>query len=111
MYVVPLTNSPNQKFSCTIPVDGKSITLNFFLTYNSQAGYWTMDLYDTKQNPIIVSIPLLCGLNLLEQNSYLNIGSAYICKTDSTLASNKPDSSNLGTIYLLMWSDTIASFA
>lgn len=107
MYIVPLTTSPNQTFTCTIPVDNKSINFKFFLRYNTQAEYWIMELYDTKNNAIIVSVPLICGLNLLGQYSYLRIGSAYIYKVDSTLASDKPDDTNLGTAFLLCWSDTI----
>ncbi|MBZ9633078.1 phage baseplate plug protein [Clostridium sp. FP1] len=107
MYIVPLTPSPNQSFTCTIPIDGKSITFNFFLRYNTLAQYWIMELYDTKKNTIIVSVPLICGLNLLEQYSYLRIGSAYIYKVDTTLKTNKPDDTNLGTYFILVWSDTI----
>lgn len=107
MYIVPLTPSPNQSFTCTIPIDGKSISFKFILRYNTQAQYWIMELYDIKNNTIIVSIPLICGLNLLEQYSYLRIGSAYIYKTDTTLISDKPDDTNLGTTFILVWSDTI----
>ena len=107
MYTVPLTTSPNQSFTCTIPIDGKSITFNFFLRYNTQAKYWIMELYDTKNNTIVVSIPLICGLNLLGQYSYLRIGSACIIKVDTTLTSDKPDEKNLGTDFILVWSDTI----
>lgn len=107
MYIVPLTTSPNQSFTCTIPIDSKSITFNFFLRYNTQAKYWIMELYDNKMNAIIVSVPLICGLNILDQYSYLNIGSAYVCKTDTTLVSDKPDDTNLGTTFLLVWGDTV----
>lgn len=106
MYIVPLTPSPNQKFTCKIPIDNKSITFNFFLRYNTEAGYWIMDIYDNKQNPIVVSVPLICGLNLLEQFSYLKIGSAYIVKVDNTLLTDKPDDTNLGTNFILVWGDT-----
>jgi len=107
MYIVPLTTSPNQTFTCTIPIDGKSIVFSIFLRYNTQALYWVMQLSDNNQNIIIDSIPLLCGLNLLGQYGYLRIGSAYIYKADTTLAGDAPDDSNLGTNFLLCWSDTI----
>ncbi|MBX4266534.1 phage baseplate plug family protein [Clostridium estertheticum] len=108
MYIVPLTPSPNQSFTCTIPIDGKSIIFKFFLRYNTQAEYWVMQLSDSKQNIIIDSIPLLCGTNLLAQYSYLKVGSAYIVKLDTTLVSDKPDDTNLGTNFILVWGDTIS---
>ncbi|MBX4259730.1 hypothetical protein KTC96_24710 (plasmid) [Clostridium estertheticum] len=108
MYIVPLTPSPNQSFTCIIPIDSKSITFNFFLRYNTQAECWIMQLSDSKQTIIIDSIPLLCGTNLLAQYSYMKIGSAYIVKVDTTLASDKPDDINLGTNFILVWGDTIS---
>lgn len=107
MYIVPLTTAPNQTFTCTIPVDGKSINFSLFLRYNTQANYWVMQLSDNKKNILIDTIPLVCGYNLLEQHSYLRIGSAYIYKTDPTLSMTNPDSTNLGTMFLLIWGDTI----
>ncbi len=107
MYIIPLTTDPNQTFSSTIPIDNKKITLYFFLRYNTEAKYWIMDVSDSKRNKILDSMPLICGGNLLEQYSYLNIGSAYIVKVDKTLLSDRPDEYNLGTDFVLVWSDTV----
>lgn len=107
MYIVPLTTAPNQTFTCTIPIDGKSKTFSFYLRYNTQAGYWIMQISDNNKNVLIDSIPLICGLNLLAQYSYLRIGSAYIYKVDPTLSMDNPDSANLGTNFLMIWGDTV----
>jgi hypothetical protein len=107
MYIVPLTTSPNQKFTSTVPVDGKKMKFNFFLRYNTEAKYWVLDIFNSKNDSLIVSINLVCGSNLLEQYSYLNIGSAYIVKVDKTILSDRPNEYNLGTDFVLVWSDTI----
>lgn len=106
MYVIPLTTSPNQKFTSTIPIDGKKIKFNFFLRYNTEANYWVLDVYNAKNQSLIVSLNLVCGLNLLAQYSYLNIGSAYIAKVDKSLADDIPNEYNLGTDFVLVWGDT-----
>lgn len=107
MYIVPLTTSPNQTFTSTIPIDNSKITFKFFLRYNTEATCWMMDLSDSSGTSILSSIPLVCGCNLLEQYSYLNIGSAYIYKVDTTLTSDRPDDTNLGSKFILVWGDTI----
>ena len=107
MYIVPLTINPNQKFTSTIPIDGKKMKFNFFLRYNTEAKYWVVDVYNGQNDSLIVSLNLVCGLNLLEQYSYLNIGSAYIYKVDTTLEDDRPDEYNLGSKFLLVWGDTI----
>lgn len=106
MYIIPLTTDPNQTFSSTIPVDGKNITFYFFLRFNTEAGYWALDIMDKNKNTILSSVPLISGINLLAQYSYLNIGSAYIAKIDKTIASDQPNEYNLGTDFVLVWGDT-----
>lgn len=106
MYVIPLTTSPNQKFTSTIPVDGKKIKFNFVLRYNTEAKYWVLDIYDSKNTSLLASVNLICGLNLLEQYSYLNIGSAYVVKVDKSITTDSPNEYNLGTDFVLVWSDT-----
>ena len=106
MYIVPLTPSPNQTFTSTIPVDEGKIKLYFFLRYNTEQKCWIMDLSDSSKTPLVNSIPLVCGLNILEQYSYLNIGSAYIVKIDPNIVSDRPDEYNLGKDFILVWGDT-----
>ena len=107
MYIVPLTTSPNQTFTSTIPVDGKKIKFNFFLRYNTEAQYWFLDISNSSNISLLASINLVCGLNLLEQYSYLNIGSAYIVKVDSSLVDDSPNEYNLGSTFVLLWGDTV----
>ncbi|WP_297428632.1 hypothetical protein [Clostridium sp.] len=105
-YKIPLTSNPNQTFTSTIPIDGKAIKFNFFLRYNTEADYWVLDVYDANKNSLIVSLNLVCGLNLLEQYSYLKIGSAYLVKSDTSMVGDSPNEYNLGENFVLLWGDT-----
>jgi hypothetical protein len=106
---IPLTSDPNQTFSTTLSVDDANITLTMTLKYNEIAGYWKMSITNSSGTLLLDSIPLITGVypaaNLLEQYSYLSIGSAYILKTTSTTL-DYPDDSTLGTDFVLVWSDT-----
>lgn len=105
MYIVPVTSNPNQRFSSTIPINGKKIKFYFFLRYNTEQECWEMDLSDAAKTPLLASIPLVSGINILEQYMYLNIGEAYILKVNPNLKSSNPSQDNLGKDFILVWSD------
>ena len=107
MYIVPITSNPSQTFTSTIPIDGGSIKFNFFLKFNTESSCWVLDIKDSSNNGIVTGINLVTGANLLEQYSYLKIGSAYLAKIDNSLTDDLPTEYNLGTSFLLIWSDTI----
>ena len=112
MFVIPLTTDPNQKFQCTIPIDGDNRRLSFELRYNDVAEYWSMTIHDPElRRTLIDSLPILVGefpaANLLEQYSYLNLGSATIVRVGPTDENANPDDSTLGTNYQLVWGDTV----
>ena len=107
---IPLTSNPNQKFTSVIPVDGKNLTLSFFIRFSEVAGYWLMDVSDaTTDTALLSSIPLVPGNypagNILGQYAYLRIGSAYIVN-QSNAAEEWPGISTLGTDWKLVWGDT-----
>jgi hypothetical protein len=107
--IIPLDTSPNQKFAATLNVDGKPLTLQFSVYYNEMGGYWLMDVADASGKPLLASCPLVTGswpaANLLQQFAYLKIGSAFIINV-SGVAMDYPDKTNLGTDFVLLWSDT-----
>jgi len=108
--IIPLTADPNQAMQVTVSVDGGSKTLDLFISYNEKATYWTMDITDSVTNEsLLTGIPLVTGqypsANMLGQFAYLGIGSAYVIPTASTSA-DWPDDTNLGTEFVLVWSDT-----
>lgn len=106
MYIIPVSPSPNQTFTSTIPVDGAAIKLYFFLRYNTEQKCWMMSLKDEERKDLVNAIPLVCGLNILEQHSYLNIGSAQVVKLDPNIQRNKPNEFDLGVNFALVWGDT-----
>lgn len=113
MYIIPLTTDPNQTFQSTIPIDGDNRTLSFGLRYNAVAGYWTLSITDPYTRKMLIdSLPILIGefpaANILEQYSYLGIGSATIVKVGPVPENVNPDDKTLGTNYVLVWGDTIA---
>lgn len=109
LYKIPLTNSPNQTFRITVPVNDENKTFVVKLNFNEQANYWNFSLFDSfTEEPIFVNIPLLASMykffNILRQQHYLRLGSIYI--TPIMLTENSaPDSEDLGTGYIMIWGD------
>lgn len=103
---IPLTNDPDQNFTCTIPVDGKNLKLKLRVCFNTAMNYWIMSITNSTTNALILdAIPLLTGVDLLGQYKYLGLGSsAIINKGNSTLDS--PNSKTLGTDFVLIWGDS-----
>ncbi|NOU95587.1 hypothetical protein GC093_20475 [Paenibacillus sp. LMG 31456] len=109
--IIPLASGANQSFSCTLPVDAKNITLAFTFTWNGIGEYWFMSIADVKTKELLLdAVPLVTGLfpaaDLLGQYTYLGIGSAAIVPI-SSLTSGIPEGTNLGSDYVLVWTDTV----
>lgn len=109
--IIPLTSDPYQSFITTIPVDGKNLKLKLGISYNSAGEYWTMSITDPSTgNLILDGIPLLTGgypaSDLLGQFRYLGLGSASIVNVGNG-SIDSPDSTSLGTDFLLAWGDTV----
>lgn len=109
MYKIPLTNSPNQTFRVTVPVNNVNKTFMIKLSFNEQANYWNFSLYDSyAEQPIMVNIPLLCSqykfANILRQQNYLKIGSLYVAPVNLT-TNSAPDDEDIGSNYILVWAD------
>ena len=109
--VVPLTPTANQTFTIQLQVDGQPLTLNLSFKWSEMAGYWVMAIRDANQNLLADSIPVITGsypaANLLAQQQYLKIGSAYILNNGVTDA-DYPGVNNLGSGFSLLWGDTNA---
>lgn len=110
--MIPLTTEPNQQMYVKVPIDNKNISFLLTIKYNSQAGYWNIDIANGNTGEIILSgLPLLASeypaANVLEQYSYLQIGSMYVIKINDSIKKENPDVTNLGTDFILVWGDTI----
>lgn len=109
--VIPLMPGANQSFTCTLPIDSKNITLGFTFTWNGFAEYWFMSITDVKTNTLLLdAVPLVTGLfpaaDLLGQYTYLGIGSAAVVPV-SAVETGIPGKSNLGSDFVLVWTDTV----
>lgn len=106
--VVPLTPSTNQTFDIVLPIDGKNVKLTLAFTYNERGQYWFMGI---SQSGVLLldGIPLVTGAypagNILRQFAYMGIGSAYIVPAANS-GWDSPVFDNLGTDFVLVWSDT-----
>jgi hypothetical protein len=65
--VIPLDDSPNQTWQVSLNINGGITTLFVELNFNEIAGYWAMSIFDINQTLLASGVPLLTGLNLLEQ--------------------------------------------
>lgn len=102
--IVPFQPIPNHHFSCVVPIDGGNTTLGFFLRYNDVATYWTVDISKDGKT-LIASLPIKPAQNILEQFSYMEIGSAYIIPK-SQAAAQWPGAVDLSSDWYIVWSDT-----
>lgn len=103
-YEIPLTQDPDQNFNCSILLLDKNISLYFRVRYNSMAKYWVVTVSDSSGNILLDSIPLITGIDLLEQFKHLGIGSAIIVNVGTTLT-DSPDDTSLGSRFKLLWGE------
>lgn len=90
-YEIPFS-SPPETFSITIA----GIEYQLTATWCDPAQCWTLAIADSSGNPILSSIPIVTGADLLEQYDYLNLGFQLIVQTDSD-PNAVPTFTNLGT--------------
>lgn len=105
---IPLTSAPNQTMSVTLTIDNRNRDFILKFSWNQAGQYWVMRISEGN-NILADSIPLLSGEepvdNLLAQYAYMGIGSAFIINV-SGINSDKPDDTNLGSDFILVWGDT-----
>lgn len=65
-------------------------------TWNDPSSTWLVSIADESNNPILSSIPLVTGADLLEQFEYLGIGGQLIVQTDND-PNAVPTYQNLGS--------------
>jgi hypothetical protein len=102
--IVPLDNSPNQTWQVSPLIDGATQTFFVALRYNEVANYWCMTIDDVNGNLLLDSVPLVTGVNILQQHAYLEIGSIFIINVSGT-ALDLPNNTDLGTDFVMVWAD------
>ncbi len=95
-YEIPL-NYGNQKFNIRLG------SFQFKLQLIYRAGQWYLDIFDPTENPLIASLPMLMGDNLLAQHQHIIKGSLYVFNNNEEESQSFSD---LSTHMKLYWSDT-----
>jgi hypothetical protein len=96
-FEIPLT--PNaQQFE--IALSGKKYKIR--VRWNVAGACWMFDLSDVDDTPILSSIPMVTGCDLLAPYGYLNLGGKLVVATDYT-PDAVPTFDNLGTASHLYW--------
>ena len=104
--IIPIKSTPNYKFSTKIPIGGQSLILQFDIQYNELADYWILDVGDNNGRALLSCLPIVPTQNILEQYTYLQIGSAYIVPAQ-TIREQWPTRHTLGVDWYLLWDDTV----
>lgn len=89
-FEVPLSPTP-QTF--LLPLAG--VTYRMTVRWNVPALCWQLDIADDQDRPILSSIPIVTGLDLLAQYRYLGIKGRLVVQTDYDLYA-VPTFENLG---------------
>lgn len=77
-YEIPLTPNP-QRFS--ISLAGNQYGIN--LQWNRFSQAWVIDISDSNGSLLAAGIPLVTGVDLLQQYAYLEIGGSLFVQTDN----------------------------
>lgn len=108
--VLPVVATPNQTFSCTLPVDGQNKRFKFFFEWNPIGDYWQFDLYDLSTGNQLINKQAVYSIdypynNIISNFQYKGIGSLYVVNLNGT-SGDRPNLDNLGVDYSLIWGDT-----
>lgn len=89
-YEIPLTPEAQ-----TFTISLAAVTYQLTLTFCAAADVWLVSFAQEDGTPVLTSVPLVTGVDLLEPYGYLNFGGQLTCGTDGD-ASLPPTYDNLG---------------
>ncbi len=100
-YRIPMLAAP-QKFSVRLA----GVTYEMTALYrNTEEGGWVLDIRSESSQDILLGVPLVTGLDLLDQYAYLEFGGELYVATDGDLL-KPPAFGELGTTsYLYFWTE------
>lgn len=90
-YEIPLSAKP-QKFNITLA----GTTYAFTVRWNIPNASWIIDIADSGGSAIVSGVPMVTGVDLLAQYSYLNFGFQLVAQTDNS-PDTVPTYGSLGT--------------
>lgn len=102
MRIIPIVSN---KFTVNMDVNGENRTFILYFTYNPVGDMWKMTISNEADEVLLSNIPLLPTQNLLEQYSYMNLGSAILIPADDEVREEYPSAATLKDRYMLFWGD------
>jgi hypothetical protein len=90
-YEIPLSPQA-QKFQIALA----GVTYTLTLWWSTIANCWNIDIADAQGNPIVSSVAVVAGIDLLNAFAYLDFGGQLIAQTDNQL-DVPPTYDNLGS--------------
>lgn len=79
-YEIPLTSKAEQFF---ITLNG--VAYSFLVTWNEVSSCWVLDISLADGTPLLLSVPLVTGTDLLGQYEYLGFGGSLYVQSDADL--------------------------
>ena len=90
-------------YAFTLVLSG--VTYTFTFRYNLRMARWLMALGDAVDAPLVMSIPLLIGRNLLGRFNADDLLPGFFFVTDDTGAESQPTRNSFGTTHSLWYED------
>lgn len=89
-FLIPLANGPQ-----TLSISLAGTLYNLRLYWNVPAQLWLLDIASASGTALLSGIPLVTGVDLLDQYQYLGFGGSLYAQTDNA-ALTPPTFDNLG---------------
>ena len=102
---IPITCTPQGVEMFKVTLGSRNVNIKIETRYYDIYNVWTAKIADNNTGVVLIdSLPLVCGVNLLGQYGYMNIGEAYIVANTETSLQH-PDNKTLGKEFILIWGD------
>ena len=89
-YTIPLISGPQ-----TFTISLAGIQYIFTIRWNDVSNCWVLDIADQNSDPLVSSLPMITGTDLLAQRRFLGIGGSLIVSSTNNPATI-PDETSLG---------------
>lgn len=98
-----------------LAINGTNLTLQLSISFFEMSQFWALNIADQNGNPLVGPVPLITGAypagNILAPYQYMNIGSAFVINASGVASPDFPNSTDLGSDFLLLWDDNTAYVA
>lgn len=106
--VLPIKQSINQTFDCTLPINSQNRQFRFTFEWNAIGDYWQLSVVDISKGLEIVNNQPICQIsfpynNIISRLNYKGIGSLYVVNLSGS--DDRPNYENLASDFALVWGD------